>query len=441
MVNSVADSQVATASGPEEKHLTSDQIKVLGLSGVGGVIELYEFIIFIMLTPFISQAFFPASSPEWLRTLQTLGIFALGYIVRPAGGVFIAVLGDLLGRKRMFAFTIMLMAVPTLLIGLLPTYAQVGAIAPVLLLICRLAQGLALGGEIPGAAVFVAEHVPHRRLGVSCSLIGSALALGIVIGAVVVGLLISTLGPQAMGSYGWRIAFIGGGIAGLFAGYLRRYVRETPVFQAMQKERKLASRVSFGRLFTETPVQLIAGLAVSFMAAAIPPMILLYPPIYMRTALKFDPGAVQGAVTWGTIAMVIGSVVGGWLTDKIGPIRTFVLFAIGLVASTFWLFISIQSGPQNLSLLFILAGFFGGIAGLGYFFLVQAFSPEVRFTGVSLPYNVSSALGGLIPVAMAIMMQSNPTLPGYTMAVLAVLATIGAWALWTRRRPISQMRD
>jgi MFS family permease len=421
----------------ESKHcsFSAEQVKVLALCGVGGAIELYEFIVFVMLTPYISQAFFPASTPEWLRTIQTLAIFAIGYVVRPVGGIVISMLGDMLGRKRMFALTIVLMAVPTVLIGVLPTHAQVGVIAPILLLLCRMAQGLSLGGEIPGAAVFVAEHVSYRRMGFACSLIGAGAAIGIFIGAFTVGTLTSAIGSQEMASWGWRAVFVMGGVMGLIAGYVRHFVQETPVFQAMQQQRKVATRLSFTRLFSVSRVPLLTGLAISFMTAAFTPVLLLYPPIYMRGVLKFDAVLVQNAQTIGTIMMAVGSLVGGWLTDTVGPVKTYVFYALGLVVFSYSLFVGIQSGPEHLSTLFAVVGFFGGIGGLGYYFIIQAFPPQVRITGLSVPYNVAATVGGALPIVLATLMHLDPLIPAHIMAVFTIFAVVSIPIIWKRRIP------
>lgn len=244
-----------------------------------------------------------------------------------------------------------------------------------------------------------------------------------------------------MASFGWRIIFIIGGVLGLAAAYVRHYVKETPVFLAMREQRKVASRVSLGTLLRESPVPLLAGLAVSFMAAAVPPVLLFYPAIYMRTVLHFDPLMVQNAQIISTITMAVGSMVGGWLTDVLGPIKTYVTFAIGLVIASYWFFLGIQNGPANLNLTFALVGFFGGISGLGYFFLVQAFAPQVRFTGVSIPYNISSAIGGALPIVVAALTTVNSLAPGHIIAALAFLAAIAAPILWRYRQPIAPVID
>ena len=145
------------------RPLTKQDYKTLSLAALGGALEFYDFIIFVFFANAIGQLFFPPEMPEWLRLLQTFGIFAAGYVVRPLGGIVMAHFGDLLGRKRMFTLSILLMAVPTLLIGLLPTYAVIGLAAPLLLLLMRILQGAAVGGEVPGAWVVHGVHADGLR--------------------------------------------------------------------------------------------------------------------------------------------------------------------------------------------------------------------------------------------------------------------------------------
>ena len=137
--------------------------RTLLLASIGGALEFYDFIIFVFFTSVIAKIFFPPTLPDWIRELQTFGIFAAGYFARPIGGIILAHFGDTRGRKRTFTASVFFMAVPTLAIGLLPTYASAGIAAPLLLLLLRMIQGAALGGEVPGAWVFVAEHADDKK--------------------------------------------------------------------------------------------------------------------------------------------------------------------------------------------------------------------------------------------------------------------------------------
>ncbi len=151
------------------RPLNRQDYKTLTLAALGGALEFYDFIIFVFFAAVVGELFFPADIPEWLRQVQTFGIFAaVGLPGASAGGIIMAHFGDLVGRKKMFTLSILLMALPTLAIGLLPTYSSVGIIAPLLLLLMRILQGAAIGGEVPGAWVFVAEHVPEKRIGIAC---------------------------------------------------------------------------------------------------------------------------------------------------------------------------------------------------------------------------------------------------------------------------------
>ena len=178
-------SSVPASSAQPSRPLTRNDYKTLSLSALGGALEFYDFIIFVFFATVVGKLFFPADMPDWLRMMQTFGIFAAGYLARPLGGIVMAHFGDLLGRKKMFTLSIFMMAVPTLIMGLLPTYAQIGLLAPLLLLLMRVIQGAAIGGEVPGAWVFVSEHVPARHIGYACGTLTSGLTAGILLGSLV----------------------------------------------------------------------------------------------------------------------------------------------------------------------------------------------------------------------------------------------------------------
>lgn len=141
-------------------RLKPQDYKTLALAALGGALEFYDFIIFVFFAAVIGEIFFPSDIPEWLRQLQTFAIFAAGYLARPLGGIIMAHFGDKVGRKKMFSLSILLMALPTLAMGALPGWDAIGLAAPLLMLLMRMLQGAAIGGEVPGAWVFVAEHVP-----------------------------------------------------------------------------------------------------------------------------------------------------------------------------------------------------------------------------------------------------------------------------------------
>ena len=152
------------ADNQTSQSLTRADLRTLGLASIGGALEFYDFIIFVFFTAAIGKVFFAAGQPDWIREAQTFGIFAAGYLARPFGGLVMAHFGDKYGRKRIFLLSVLLMAIPTFLIGCLPTYRSIGVAAPLLLLVLRVLQGAAIEGEAPGAWVFVAEHAHGASL-------------------------------------------------------------------------------------------------------------------------------------------------------------------------------------------------------------------------------------------------------------------------------------
>ena len=248
-----AESAEFTGALNESQHrpLTSSDYRTLGLSALGGTLEFYDFVIYVFFAAVVGKLFFPADMPEWLRMLQTFGIFAAGYLARPVGGIIIAHYGDVIGRKRMFTLSIFLMAVPTLVIGLLPTYASIGVAAPILLLLMRTLQGAAIGGEMPGAWVFVAEHVPANRYSFGVGSLTAGITGGILLGSLMGIFINSVYAPAEVAGYAWRIPFILGGVFGLVSVYLRRYLEETPVFRELAARRKESNELPLKTVLRE----------------------------------------------------------------------------------------------------------------------------------------------------------------------------------------------
>jgi MFS family permease len=194
--------------------LTIAELRTLSLASLGGALEFYDFIIFVFFTAVIGKMFFPASLPDWMRQIQTFGIFAAGFLARPLGGIVMAHFSDIRGRKRMFTLSVLLMAIPTLLIGFLPTYRSIGVVAPLLLLAMRVMQGIAIGGEAPGGWVFVAEHARRGQVGFAVGLLTSGLSCGILLGSLVATGLNMAFSQAQIASGFWRVPFIIGGVFG-----------------------------------------------------------------------------------------------------------------------------------------------------------------------------------------------------------------------------------
>ena len=413
--------------------LSRSDYRTLVLAALGGALEFYDFIIFVFFAVVIAKLFFPPDMPDWLRQLQTFGIFAAGYLARPLGGIVMAHFGDLLGRKRMFMLSIFLMAVPTLAIGLLPTYAVIGIWAPLLLLALRVLQGAAIGGEVPGAWVFVSEHVPPRHVGFACGTLTAGLTGGILLGSLVATAINKLYAPAELLTEGWRVPFILGGIFGLVAVWLRQWLHETPVFKEMQARQALADELPLKTVIREhRPAVILTMLMTWLLSAAIVVMILMTPTLVQKLYATPAATALQ-ANSIATLFLSLGCVAFGALADRFGAGR--VLMAgcamLGITSALFYQQMSVA--PQNINGLYALCGFFVGVIGVVPSVAVKLFPPVVRFSGLSFSYNVAYAVfGGLTPVAVSMLLPLDPLAPAHYVEVLSAVGVMIGIYLWRK---------
>jgi MFS family permease len=415
--------------------LTRQDYRTLLLAALGGALEFYDFIIFVFFAVVIGQLFFPPDMPDWLRQLQTFSIFAAGYLARPLGGMVMAHFGDLLGRKRMFMLSIFLMAVPTLAIGLLPTYAVIGIWAPLLLLVLRILQGAAIGGEVPGAWVFVAEHVKPNHVGFACGTLTAGLTGGILLGSLVATAVNKAYPPAEMLAEGWRVPFILGGLFGLLSVWLRQWLHETPVFREMEAAQALADEMPLKKVVREhRSAVLLVMLMTWLLSAAIIVMILMTPTLVQKL-YAIPPATALQASSIATLFLSLGCIVFGAMADRLGsgPVMIFGCAALGAVSLLFYRQMAVA--PQNINELYALCGFFVGVIGVVPGAAVRAFPAAVRFSGLSFSYNVAYALfGGLTPVFVSLLLARDPMAPAHYVVALSALGVLVGGYLWRRER-------
>lgn len=405
-----------------QRSLNRQDYKTLALAALGGALEFYDFIIFVFFAAVMGKLFFPPDLPDWLRQMQTFGIFAAGYLARPLGGIVMAHFGDRVGRKKMFSLSILLMALPTLLMGLLPTYETLGVSAPLLLLLLRMLQGAAIGGEVPGAWVFVAEHVPHRRIGFACGTLTAGLTIGILLGSFVATLLNTFMTPEGLAQGGWRIPFFLGGIFGLIAMYLRRWLRETPVFIEMQRRKALARELPLKSVVVRHKKAVCISMLLTWLLSAGIVVVILMSPLWLQQQAGIAPALALRANCAAIIALAAGCVLTGSVIDRVGAGRTFVTGCVLLGLSS-WVFY--HAGAANAPLLYLTYTFTGlcvGVVGGVPFVMVHAFPSPVRFSGISFSYNVAYAVfGGLTPVLVTMLMRLSPMAPSWYVLGLSVM--------------------
>jgi MFS family permease len=419
------------------RPLNRSDYKTLSLSALGGALEFYDFIIFVFFATVLSKLFFPADLPEWLRQLQTFGIFAAGYLARPLGGIVLAHFGDLLGRKRMFTLSIFMMAVPTLLMGLLPTYAQIGLWAPLCLLLLRIVQGAAIGGEVPGAWVFVAEHVPPRRIGFACGTLTSGLTIGILLGSLVATLINRVFTPQELLDFAWRLPFLLGGVFGLLAVYLRRWLAETPVFAELQQRRALADEVPLKAVLRDHRPAIVLSMLLTWVLSAAIVVVILMTPSVLQSAYGFAPALTLQANSVAILCLSLGCIAAGLLADHFGPGRVLMLGSLLLAGLTWSFYSNMAARPDLLLPLYALTGLAVGMIGAIPLVLVKAFPAAVRFSGLSFSYNMAYAIfGGLTPMAVAFLLKYSALGPAYYVVALCLLGlAIGFYLRRLERLP------
>ncbi|MBV8213571.1 MAG: MFS transporter [Verrucomicrobia bacterium] len=402
--------------------LTRLDYKTLWLATLGGVLEFYDFIIFVFFATTIGELFFPPGAPDWVQQFQAFGVFAVGYFVRPLGGIIMAHAGDLRGRKRMFTFSIFLMGLSTFGIGLLPTYATLGPLAPICLLLLRIGQGAAVGGEVPGAWVFVSEHVPRSRVGIACGLLTAGLTAGILLGSLVATGLNQWMPAEQLTNYGWRIAFVLGGAFGLISVYLRRLLAETPVFVELKARRALAAELPLKAVVRDyRPAIVVSALLTWLLSAAIVVIILMTPALFEKAYHVPRLESLQ-ANCLATLALTAGVILVGWLTDRFGPAAVLLAGCPLFGIAAYLLYAGVRTNPALLMPLYALAGLTVGIVAVVPYVMINAFPAWIRFTGVSFSYNIAYAVfGGITPLIVSWLLHFDLLAPAHYIGAVCLL--------------------
>lgn len=427
----------STPASPAADGLRRRDVRTLALSALGGALEFYDFVVFVFFAIPLSHLFFPPTTAPWLAQLQVFGIFAAGYLARPLGGIVMAHYGDTRGRKKMFMLSVFLMALPTLAIGLLPVYAQVGMLAPLLLLLLRVVQGIAVGGEVPGAWVFVAEHVPAQRVGFACASLTSGLTVGILIGSLVAAAINRGMTPAQVLDYGWRLPFLVGGVFGFFAVWLRRWLSETPVFEAMHARQELASGLPLAEVFARHLPAVLLSMLVTWMLTAAIVVVILMTPSLVQSVFHIAPTRAFVGNSVASFALALGCLCYGWLADRIGYAHALLLGAVVLLLSSYALYADLAAGAVHFVALYALAGFAVGVVGVVPVLMVVSFPPAVRFSGLSFSYNVAYAVfGGLTPPLISLLVQHLGVLaPAHYVAFTACIGIgVALFVIATPRR-------
>ncbi|BCW19572.1 MFS transporter [Arthrobacter sp. NtRootA9] len=434
-------SQVDTLSGPSTRR---EERKVLAGTLVGTTIEWYDFFIFAQLTATLLSPLFLAplnESNPGLAQILSFALIGISFLFRPLGAVIAGHLGDRLGRKAMLVFTLVMMGAATALIGMLPTYAQIGAWAPVLLILLRVIQGFSAGGEWGGAALMAVEHAPLNKRG----LFGAYPQIGVPVGMILAtGLLFflnSSMSKEDFAAWGWRVPFLLS-IVLIVVGYLiRRAVAESPVFQEMAL-RKKESKAPLGELIRSHKRPVLYSTLIFIGNNAAGYLLIAFFISYATRTLKMPTPQVLLATTLASFGWLIFTLVGGWLSDRIGRVKTFLIGYAVVFAWMLPMFALIDT--RNIWLygvaLFVLTVGLGLSYGPMSAMYAEMFPANVRYSGISIGYAFGAILGGAFAATIAeSLLQSTKWAGsiGIYIMVLCVISAIGViLAKETKGRPL-----
>jgi MFS family permease len=432
----------ATRSSPGLEVYEYKLPKIIAASSAGTLIEWYDFYIFGSLALILADRFYPPGNPT-AAFLATLATFATGFAVRPFGAVVFGRIGDMIGRKFTFVLTISIMGAATFIIGFLPSYETIGLAAPIILVVLRLLQGLALGGEYGGAAIYVAEHAPDERRGYYTSYIQTTATLGLLLALAVVVVVRLLMGEDAFESFGFRIPFLLSGILVGLALYIRWSLRETPLFSRL-KETGKSSRKPLSDSFRNGGWRLIllalfgatAGQAVVWYTGQ------FYALFFLQETLGIDIVASSLIVM---VALVLATpffLVFGHLSDRIG--RKPIIMAGCLIAAVTYVPIyaamnavaepfTFTSAVLLTLLVFVQVFYVTMVYGPIAAYLVELFPAKIRYTSLSIPYHLGNGeFGGLTPfIAASIVAATGNIYAGlaYPITVAVMTFIVGTFFL------------
>lgn len=420
---------------PLAVRLTQQEKRNLALASLGSMLEFYEFMVFGFFATVIGKIFFPATLPDAVKTLQAFAVYALGFLLRPVSGTIIGHLGDRFGRKKMFMFTVFMMAVPTTAIGLMPTYATIGVAAPLILLMLRLMQGVAIAGEFAGASVFVIEHTSRRHAATASGFMLGASYIGFFLGAGSGALLANFMSDTILEVWGWRIPFLIGGIFGLVALYLRRGLDETPMFLEIDRLKGQAAPLSPWMLVQSHRKQIIYDSLLSTYLGMMIIIIYFYMPALLQAQYGFDRSTVFNANSAALFLLAVLCPVWGCVADRCGYSVVLGIGALGVATglSTFLYNLeAIAAAPYCLVVWWLGLSFFMSTAAVIPAISALVFPTTVRFTGFGLSYNIGSLASAVAPTLM-----SWAVLSWGGSAIILCVAAVGALgvilAIWMPR--------
>lgn len=366
-------------------------------------VAFFDFLIYLYISDIVAAAFFPVNANPAIAKMQGLGLFAIGYLARPLGGVLFGRYGDIKGRKPTLLISVLVTAVSLLAMACLPTYAQWGLIAPALFITLRLIQGMAFGLYAPLAWVFVAEHVPRQSLSVACGYVTASFYVGVLFSNAFFLWLTNTMTPEQLADYGWRLPFFIGAVLSLLPLLAWRWIDESPFFVEM-KNAKPDDYVPkpLSLLFKHCKHSVFIGMVLTIIISSITTVIVLLLPDLIELRFTLDSDLFGFSHSLGIVFMILGCVFYGIIANHQNFGKVLTIGSTLLIVQILAFFYHLQSSGDYILIMYALLGFCAGIVGMIPAIIVQLFPTNVRLTGMAFCYNMSYGIVGvLVPFGLS----------------------------------------
>jgi MFS transporter, MHS family, proline/betaine transporter len=407
---------------------------------IGNVLEWYDFAVYGFFVPVISHLFFPTQTPI-VSLLLTFSVFGVGFAMRPIGSIVFGVYGDRHGRRKALSAVVTLMAVATLAVGLLPTYDQAGVLAPLLLVLARLVQGLSSGGEWGGAAAYLVEFAPAGQRGFIGSWQQTSVGCGFLLGALSAAFLSSVLPQEVLMSWGWRLPFLAGIVLGGVGAYMRLRLDDTPKYVELENRDKVTA-TPLREAFTTYRKQTLLAFGLTLHNAVAYYVVLVYMTTYLTSVVKMP----RSTALWiGTVCLAIFVVMTpfmGRLSDRIGRRPMFIVSCAGYLALAYPLFMMASSGSVVLAFLteLILVVLLAVYAGAGPALYAELFPTGVRYTALSVGYNIPVAIfGGFAPFIATGLIKLTGSILSPAIYVMIASAVTLVTMIWVRETAFEEL--
>jgi MHS family shikimate/dehydroshikimate transporter-like MFS transporter len=404
---------------------------------IGTTVEWYDFFLYGTITGLVfNKLFFPADN-VFVSTMLAYTVYAMGFVTRPVGGILFGHFGDKIGRKPLLVLTLLIMGISTFLVGLVPTYASIGIAAPLMLLTLRLLQGIGIGGEWGGAVIMSFEYAPRNRRGFYACFPQVGLAIGLCLATGVVALLTYSMSDEAFLSWGWRSAFLLSIVLVAVGIFVRLKILETPEFARIKNAQTIA-RVPVGEVFRDYKKNVLLGWGARWIDGVVFNIYAVFTIAYLVGSLKYDKTSVLVAISTAAFVLIFTIPVAANWSDRFGRRTVYGWGALICGVAAFPMFWLMQSGAIMLAggaIVLALGVLYAPVYGPEAALFCELFDTRVRYSGISVVYQVSGIVASSItPLIATTLLHANDNQPWYIASYMLVIGVISAISAYFMRR-------